>query len=455
VDDSQSLPLPATIGINEPPVEVSVSLPVSPNNLIDEPSNGKSVDLPEPPTSQTLVPMVHDSKSLQQPATGGIDEPPVEVRVSLPSDMPPVEGSVLVRSRLIIVRVLILFALAVSTAQLADHLSGANAICGFGDSCEQVTNSIYAKPLGIPLPFVGVFGFSLLYALTLVPTLWAAKVVRYLGMLAGVAGICLLTIQVAVLHKICPLCLMVDSASIALAVVVAIRRPEPSPFSRFRLLGWIAAAPVVLFIPLGWIAAQMPDEAPEQVKAHWEGNENGKVTIVEISDFECHFCQQADGVLREVLNRNKEKVNFVRLTCPLPKHQNGMTAARAYYAAGKLGKGEEMAAALFSAESRSRDECEKMAEKLGLDMEQYKKFFAEKESELDARKTLDWVEKWINKTKNSGLPLIWVQDRLLPGVPSAEWFQEAIDKAQVTLDKGKDVRTNQKRMPSTTPKPIK
>jgi uncharacterized membrane protein/predicted DsbA family dithiol-disulfide isomerase len=339
------------------------------------------------------------------------------------------------RFRLIITRVLILFALAVSTAQLADHLSGANAICEFGDSCEQVTNSIYGKPLGIPLPFVGVIGFSLLYALTLVPTLWAAKIVRYLGALAGVVGIGLLTIQIAVLHKICPLCLMADSASIALAVVVAIRRPEPSPFSRFRLLGWIAAAPVVIFIPLGWIAAQIPDESPEQVRAHWEGHEN-KITVVEIFDFECHFCHQADDLLREVLKRYKDKIHLVRLPCPKQFDGNGMTAARAYFAAGKLGKGEEMSAALFAAPSRSKEDCKRMAENLGLDMEQYRKFFEDAESERGPHATRVWADAWMGRRK-SGLPMMWVQDQYLQGVPSEGKLVDAIEKAQEAINKAK------------------
>jgi uncharacterized membrane protein len=327
------------------------------------------------------------------------------------------------RFRLILVRLLTLFALAISTAQFADHLTGANAICEFGDSCEQVTNSVYGKPLGIPLPLVGLVGFGLLYTLTLVPTLWAVCLVRALGIIAGVIGIGLLTLQFAVLHKVCPLCLMVDSASIALAVIVAIGLPEPVALSRFRLLGWIAIAPVILFIPIGWVAATMPEQAPEQVRAYWKDNE---VTIVEITDFECPYCRQADAVMQEVLSHNK--VHFVRLPCPLPLHMYGMTAARAYYAAEQQGKGHEMAAALYAADSRTEDQCQKIAEKLGLNIEQYQRSFNDPKAENEPRATIAWARQ--NK---SGLPMIWVQNQLLQGIPSAEAIQHAIDKAKATM----------------------
>lgn len=335
--------------------------------------------------------------------------------------------TMLLRLRLPLFRTLVLVALAVSIAQLADHISGAGAFCDFEDGCEKVTNSPYGKPLGIPLSVVGAAGFSVVFILSLIPSVWSVRLVRVCGLLAGAAGLALLLIQFTVLHQFCHLCVIVDSCSLGLAAIAALGLPEPVPVNKYRLLGWVMVASVAVLIPICWTASVVPDSAPEPVRAHWR---DGEINVVEVSDFECKFCRAADPVIREVLKHHK--VRFVRVACPMPLHQKGAVAAKAFVAARQQGKGEEMAKLLFESESLSREDssltradCLELAKKLNLDIKRYEQAMNDEGSDNE----IDQNTKWVMRLKVS-VPSIWVQDQLIAGVPTAQALDEAIRNAR-------------------------
>ena len=327
------------------------------------------------------------------------------------------------RSRLLILRLLALFALAVCTAQLADYLAGAGAFCEFGDSCEQVTASVYGNPLGIPLPVIGFVGFAALFALTLVPMHWAVRLIRCFAVLAGLVGLGLLAIQFFVLHKVCRMCLLVDLSSIALGTIAAFRLPTPAPLNRFGLLGWVLAVVVSILLPVVLTSVIMDEPVPDAVQAQWVA---GEITIVEVSDFDCPHCKMADGAIREVLARHK--VRFVRLVAPIsgPTHENGPNAARAFYAAKAQGKGEEMAAGLFALQSRTPANCREVAERIGLNMKDYDAYVSDSANDAEFRSNWTWV-----RDGKFPLPSVWVQNQYLKGVPTVESIEKAIGKAKV------------------------
>ncbi len=143
-----------------------------------------------------------------------------------------------------------------------------------------------------------------------------------------------------------------------------------------------------------------------------------------MTDFECPFCRQADAVLREVLSHHQD-VRFVRLLAPMPSHEFAMPAARAYMAAKKQGKSEEMAAALYAADSRKPAQCRELAAKLGLNLEEYDRTVDEPASSDEPRKTLTWVQ-----SSRRGVPLIWIQNQLISGVPKPETLEDTIRKTK-------------------------
>jgi uncharacterized membrane protein/predicted DsbA family dithiol-disulfide isomerase len=329
------------------------------------------------------------------------------------------------RFRLLLVRLIAVFAMVVCAGQLADQLTQAGAFCDFGDTCEQVTSSVYGKPLGIPLPVFGLVGFGSLFAFTLVPKQWAVQLVRVLALIGAAVGIGLLVIQFAVLHNVCTLCFIVDTTAIILAMVATISRLEPPALSKLRLVGWVMAASIVVFIPICWTAAMISDTAPEEVQKHWE---KGKINIVEVTDFECQHCQKADAALQQVLNRHRN-IHLVRLVAPMQSHLHGKDAARAFIAARKQGKGEEMANLLYHsdrADDRTPEKCRGFAEKIGLDLNEYDQTISNDSTAVEINKTHDWA----TKTVKLGVPFMWIQHEFIKGTPSPEDLEEAIRNAK-------------------------
>jgi uncharacterized membrane protein/thiol-disulfide isomerase/thioredoxin len=376
------------------------------------------------------------------------------------------------------VRLILVFALAVCGAILGEHLF-AGSYCDFRSGCGSVLESPYAQPLGVPLPIVGLVGFGLLYVLTLFPGRGAFVYVGPLALAAGLAGLALILVQVLVLGKTCELCLLVDGSAIALALVALLggmlrpawetargRRagvdtgfadpvraeaapvagwgrestahtPSPSPLPLSGLdspgraelpplswLGrsaWLAGAVWAVFLPplLAWVWA--PPAVPEQVKDLWV---EGKITVVELVDFDCSSCRSAEPQLEAFRKKMGDQIRFIRLPAPMRAHEQARPAAKAFLAAEKQGKGDKMAAALFAASSRDPEECRKLAKNLGLDLKQYDRLVDDPATDAQLDATLDWAE-----ATGRGLPLIWVGDQMLTGLITRESLQIAYRKA--------------------------
>jgi uncharacterized membrane protein/predicted DsbA family dithiol-disulfide isomerase len=394
-------------------------------------------------------------------------------------------------------RLILLFALGVCGAILGEYLF-AGTFCSFRSGCGTVLTSAYARPLGVPLPVVGLVGFGLLFALTLFPGREAFRLVGPLAMAAGLSGLALILLQTLKLEATCTLCLLVDGSAIALAVLVLAGgsfflpfppkwgrgektpRPQPlspegggeqtgilssegrgeqggifspegriqkeiaclqplsqkdggeesktcglstgSPFLAWLVRSaWLAGAVLAVGLPLllAWVWANPP--VPEQVKAYWI---EGKITIVDLVDFDCSSCRSAEPELETFRKKMGDKIHFVRIAAPMRKHQNARPSAKAYLAARKQGKGEEMVKELFAASSRDRDTCELLAQELHLDMEQYKQVVDDPATDAQ----LDDNNAWAEAT-GRGLPLVWVGDQMITGTPTQTTLQIAYRRA--------------------------
>ena len=167
----------------------------------------------------------------------------------------------------------------------------------------------------------------------------------------------------------------------------------------------------------------MPEEVPPPVQKQWVP---GEITIVEVTDFECPHCKKADAVLREVLSRHPAPLRVVRLVSPMPSHENGVPAARAYIAAREQGKADAMAAALFASDDRAPARCREIAERLGLDMARDHRTL----NTDDTSEEYHHNQTWVVRATGHGVPLIWVQKQFFKGVPTVEALEEAIAKAR-------------------------
>ena len=107
--------------------------------------------------------------------------------------------------------------------------------------------------------------------------------------------------------------------------------------------GQAPAAPLQAIVPV--------DVVINLAKAPIRGNESARVTLVEVSDFQCPFCarysmQTSGQIVRSYVQPGKIRYAFVHL--PVPSHRDAFKAAEASMCAGDQGKFWEMRDRLFA-----------------------------------------------------------------------------------------------------------
>jgi predicted DsbA family dithiol-disulfide isomerase/uncharacterized membrane protein len=318
--------------------------------------------------------------------------------------------------QLTILRLLAVFALGMCGVILADTLFS-GAFCGLDSGCATVTSSAYGRPLGVPLPVVGLVGFGLVLGLSLVPERRAFALVAPLALLAGLTGVVLILLQFLVLWQTCHLCLLVDGAAIGLAGVVLAGKLYGGRVSWARRLAWLGAAVMAVALPclLAWLNSVFP--APDRVMSYWV---KGKITIVAVTDFDCPRCREAEQTLQTFLKDRGEKAHVVRVVAPVPRLAQSRAAARAYLAARNQGKEDAMASALSSAPRRQPEECRELARSIGLDLARYDKVVSDPATDAELEANFAWA-----KAHTRGVPTIWVQQQQIFGAPSVASLEAA------------------------------
>jgi predicted DsbA family dithiol-disulfide isomerase/uncharacterized membrane protein len=321
-------------------------------------------------------------------------------------------------------------ALVASSLLLVDYVRPAPVFCGAEGGCGLVKRTAFAYPLGIPTPLIGIGGFLAIGLAQLLPGRRARIGQAMLAAFAGIVAAGLLVVQ-AMMKTVCPFCFVADVSALVLlglSVARALRGWDP-PVGRRQLAGGVSAMLVAVVVPVGvgWSKKAIPADVPAVVADEMRKTPRGKVTVVDFVDFECPFCRMTHADFGPMVAKNKDKVRLVRKHVPLRMHPHAMDAARAACCGEKLGKGDEMAEALFTMPTPelSPEGCERIAEKQGLDLARFKDCM--KDPEIDARIQADGAT--FRAAKGHGLPTIFIDGVKLEGAQEPSVLQGALDSA--------------------------
>jgi uncharacterized membrane protein/predicted DsbA family dithiol-disulfide isomerase len=320
----------------------------------------------------------------------------------------------------------VLAGLMASAVLAVDYLQPRPVFCSEGGGCAALRQTVFAAPLSVPLPIVGLVGFLALGVVSLLPRARVAQVV--LATASSVVGALLLATQGALGH-FCPFCVIADVSAIASAFVAwwrFLRAPDvPSP-PRALVLAGAGSMVLASVLPVaigGWLASR----PPEAIRAEMARTPSGQVTVVDFVDFECPYCRMTNAALTPLLEEHKPRLRVVRRQVPLRMHPHALDAARAACCGERLGRGDAMASALFSApvDSLTREGCEALAQSIGLPIDAYRGCVSDPKTD----ESIDADRAVFKAAGGYALPTIWVDGQALIGAQSREDLEKAIVKA--------------------------
>jgi Na+/H+ antiporter NhaA len=161
---------------------------------------------------------------------------------------------------------------------------------------------------------------------------------------------------------------------------------------------------------------------------HVRGPDDAPVTLVEYGDFECTYCGQAEGVIRELLTSYGDDVRYVWRHLPLNDvHPNAQLASEAAEAAAAQGKFWEMYDILLSHQDELAPRAlARYAEELELDVERFR-------DELRRRQHAARVSEDVSSADESGVsgtPTFFINGRRHYGVYDIDTLKDAVSAAK-------------------------
>jgi protein-disulfide isomerase/uncharacterized membrane protein len=333
-----------------------------------------------------------------------------------------------------LVLVLCAAALAAASALFIDYVRPGPVFCVEGGGCVALKHTRWGHPLGIPTPVIGVSGYLAVAIAALLRGPRARVAQAVLGTIGGVGALTFIGVQIA-MKTVCPYCMVVDSSAVVLAGLSIARwrggwdPPERRPIviAAVALLVNAVGLPITIGLlrtpKLPPVSAEVPPPIVEELRR----SPKGVVTVVDFIDFECPFCRATHRELAPLLAEYKGRVRLVRKQVPLRMHPHAADAARAGSCGELLGKGDEVADALVEAEPSelTPEGCEKIAEKVGLDVDRFRACV--KDPATEARIKAD--AETFRDAKGRGLPMLYIGEQRLVGEQDKESLRAAFDEA--------------------------
>lgn len=321
-------------------------------------------------------------------------------------------------------------ALVASSLLLVDYVRPSPVFCAADGGCGLVKKTAFAYPMGIPTPLFGIGGFLAIGLAQLLSGRRARIAQAMLAVFGGIVAAGFLVVQ-ASMKTICPFCAVADVSALVLAglsVMRATRGWDPPADKRPIVLGMVAiVAAVVTPVSIGMSRRIIPSDVPAVIAEEMRKTGGGKVTVVDFVDFECPFCRVTHTELGPLLAARKDKVRVARKHVPLRMHRHALDAAKTACCAEKMGKGDEVAEALFTASSEdlTPEGCEQIAVKHGLDVTAFRECL--KDPSTDARIRTDGEA--FRAAQGHGLPTIFIDGVKLEGAQEREMLEGTLDAA--------------------------
>ncbi|MFH1749716.1 MAG: thioredoxin domain-containing protein [bacterium] len=158
------------------------------------------------------------------------------------------------------------------------------------------------------------------------------------------------------------------------------------------------------------------------------GPEDASITIIEFSEFQCPYCKTNAEVVKKILVKYPDNIQYVFRDFPLDMHQNANAAAYAAEAAGKQGKYFEYHDMLFEMQddwSSLNDPTNKFIEYakiLELDTDKFQK-------DMESKNIADNIQDDLTygQTLNiTGVPALYINGSQLVGAQTFEALEEIV-----------------------------
>jgi predicted DsbA family dithiol-disulfide isomerase len=163
---------------------------------------------------------------------------------------------------------------------------------------------------------------------------------------------------------------------------------------------------------------------PLRVNSASTGPAEAQVVITEFSDFQCPYCKAVQPVIKEVLRLYPDQVRLDFKHLPLEQHPLAAISAQAAYCGARQGTFWQFHDLLFGANELTREFLDLTANRLGLNVDLFKKCLASSESRIA-------VIADLREAKRLGIdstPTFLINGRLLRGAVGLEQFKVAIDR---------------------------
>jgi len=161
---------------------------------------------------------------------------------------------------------------------------------------------------------------------------------------------------------------------------------------------------------------------------HIFGPEDAPITMIEFSEYQCPYCKKNAEVIKLILEKYPDDIQYIFRDLPLDMHQNARAAAYAAEAAGKQGKYFEYHNLLFEIQddwtslSNPINKFTEYAKILELDTNKF-----QKDMESDSIKNnVDEDFEYGQSLQITGVPVLYINGSQLVGGQTFEALEEAI-----------------------------